>query len=109
MNPAPDDTCRTIKAQYGNTSISNMQRTGTFGTTGVVTYLIGGVNLKNQGKEAVRLTDISHTLMARDGKGLGNQEMTAVLEVEKNEQRTCLLKQQGGEEWQSRTATVPNI
>ena len=42
INPAPDDTCRTIKAQYGNTSISNMRRTGTFGTSGVVTYLNNG-------------------------------------------------------------------
>ena len=87
INPAPDNTCRIIKAQYGNTSISNMQRTGTFGTTGVVTYLNnGGVNLKNQGQIAVGLTDIAHTILARDYKGLGNQEMTAVLEVKKNEQ-----------------------
>ena len=64
-----------------------MQRTGTFGATGVVTYLNnGGVNLKNQGQIAVGLTDIAHTILARDYKGLGNQEITAVLEVKKNEQ-----------------------
>ncbi len=39
-----------------------------------------GVNLKNQATELARVTDCSGTLMARDYKGFGNQEMTGVLE-----------------------------
>ena len=38
-----------------------------------------GIIVKNQGKEIVRETDIATTLMARDWKGFGNQQMTGVL------------------------------
>lgn len=38
-----------------------------------------GVVVKNKGKEIVKTTEISNTLMARDYKGFGNQEMTAIL------------------------------
>lgn len=36
MNPHDDGTCRTIKAQYANTSYANFLRTSTFGATGVL-------------------------------------------------------------------------
>ena len=37
INPSNDNiTCRTIKAQYSNTSIANFMRKGTFGATGVL-------------------------------------------------------------------------
>ena len=34
VNPMPDDTCRTIKSQYGKTSSANFERCSTFGATG---------------------------------------------------------------------------
>ena len=37
-----------------------------------------GIIVSNQGKEIVRKTEIANTLMARDYKGFGNQEMTGV-------------------------------
>lgn len=36
MNPEKDGTCRTIKAQYAQTSFANFLRTGSFGATGVI-------------------------------------------------------------------------
>lgn len=39
-----------------------------------------GITLKNQATEIARQTEISTTLMARDYKGFGNQEMIGVLE-----------------------------
>lgn len=36
LNPSPDGTCRTIKAQYCKTSEANFQNTGSYGATGVV-------------------------------------------------------------------------
>lgn len=38
-----------------------------------------GVIVRNQGKEVVKSTEIASTLMARDYKGFGNQEMTGVI------------------------------
>lgn len=38
INPHPDGTCRTIKAQYAQTSFANFLRTGTFGATGVIKF-----------------------------------------------------------------------
>lgn len=40
-----------------------------------------GIVLQNQGKEYVRDTDIALCVLSRDYKGLGNQQMTAVLEI----------------------------
>lgn len=39
-----------------------------------------GINLKDQATTFDGLTDIAHTLMARDYKGFGNQSMTGVIE-----------------------------
>ena len=39
-----------------------------------------GVNLKDQATTFDGLTDVAHTLMARDYKGFGNQSMTGVIE-----------------------------
>ena len=39
------------------------------------------VLVKNQGKEITRETDVSNTLLARDYKGFGNQEMNAVMYI----------------------------
>ena len=36
LNPSPDGTCRTIKAQYAKTSEANYKNTGSRGATGVV-------------------------------------------------------------------------
>ena len=35
INPEKDGTCRTIKAQYGKTSLANYYRTGSMGATGI--------------------------------------------------------------------------
>ena len=37
--------------------------------------------LKNKGKELSKTTDVANTLMARDYKGFGNQEMNAVIQI----------------------------
>ena len=39
-----------------------------------------GINLSKQATEVKNITDVSGTLMARDYKGFGNQEMTGVVE-----------------------------
>ena len=36
LNAENDGTCRTIKAQYEKTSVANMTRGNTFGSTGVI-------------------------------------------------------------------------
>lgn len=36
INTEPDGVCRTIKAQYGQSSLANFIRGGTFGATGVI-------------------------------------------------------------------------
>ena len=46
-------------------------------------YSCGGV-LSNKGTELERLTDIATTLMARDYKGMGNQGMNGVIEIEED-------------------------
>lgn len=42
------------------------------------------VFIKNQGTEITRETDVSNTLLARDYKGFGNQEMNAVMYIKNN-------------------------
>lgn len=39
LNPMPDGVCRTIKNQYYKTSLANFMSQGSFGGTGVVTYI----------------------------------------------------------------------
>ena len=41
--------------------------------------------MSKQGKQIDKLTDIAATLMARDYKGFGNQGMTGVIEITKEE------------------------
>lgn len=38
FNPYKDGTCRTIKAQYNNSSLANFVRQDGFGATGVIEY-----------------------------------------------------------------------
>ena len=45
----------------------------------------GGANVSKKGKQIDKLTDIAATLMARDYKGFGNQGMTGVVEINKEE------------------------
>lgn len=44
-------------------------------------YIVKTCLLKNKGKELTRFIDKANTLMARDYKGFGNQEMNAVIEA----------------------------
>ena len=39
LNPMPDGVCRTIKNQYYKTSLANFTSQGSFGGTGVATYI----------------------------------------------------------------------
>lgn len=60
------------------------------GETSVADYLKlkQGVIVRNQGKEIVRETEVANTLMTRDYKGFGNQDMKGVIacnSVEKTE------------------------
>lgn len=36
INPMPDGSCRTVKAQYQQTSLANFIRGGGYGATGVI-------------------------------------------------------------------------
>ena len=36
MNPMPDGSCRTLKAQYQQSSLANFIRGGGYGATGVI-------------------------------------------------------------------------
>ena len=47
--------------------------------------LVGGCIVSKQGKQIDKLTDVAATLMARDYKGFGNQGMTGVIEITKEE------------------------
>lgn len=38
LNPEPDGTCRTIKANYYKVSLANFLRRGSMGATGVMAY-----------------------------------------------------------------------
>lgn len=51
--------------------------------------------ISNQGKTLDRETDKSHSLMARDYKGFGNQSMTGIVEVDKQSQTERLLERTG--------------
>ena len=46
--------------------------------------------LKNKGTEISKLTDNANTLMARDYKGFGNQEMNAVIQINNQRLKTTL-------------------
>ena len=45
-------------------------------------YSKQGIVLTNQATQFKRITDVAGTIMARDWKGFGNQEMVGVLESE---------------------------
>lgn len=36
LNPMPDGSCRTVKAQYQQTSLANLIRSGGYAATGVI-------------------------------------------------------------------------
>jgi DNA-cytosine methyltransferase len=72
---------------YDNNS---KEQTDNTKTTESIPYLIS-----NQGKTLDRETDKSHSLMARDYKGFGNQSMTGIVEVDKQSQTERLLERTG--------------
>lgn len=51
--------------------------------------------LKNKGTEISRLTDTANTLMARDYKGFGNQEMNGVIQIRNATQKGYLEATEG--------------
>ena len=52
--------------------------------------------LKNKGKELSKTTDTANTIMARDYKGFGNQEMNAVIQI-KNATKKGYLEAEDGD------------
>ena len=46
MNPEPDGTCRTIKANYYKVSMANFVRRGGYGATGVAVVQDCGPNME---------------------------------------------------------------
>lgn len=65
LNPEPDGTSRTIKAQYANSSRANFQRSSTFGATGVKK---GFRIRKLTPKECLRLMDFDDSDYERAAK-----------------------------------------
>ena len=53
------------------------------------------VLIKNQGTEITKETDVSNTLLARDYKGFGNQEMNAVMYIKNNTKQGYLEAEEG--------------
>lgn len=43
MNPMPDGSCRTLKAQYQQSSLANFIRGGGYGATGVIEIVYEGL------------------------------------------------------------------
>ena len=75
LNPSPDGTCRTIKAQYAKTSEANYKNTGSRGATGVmkiesayesVTQVNENYAVMNGGKIG-KMTDIYRRAYYEDG------------------------------------------
>ena len=75
LNPSPDGTCRTIKAQYAKTSEANYKNTGSRGATGVmkiesayesVTQVNENYAMLNGGKIG-KMTDIYRRAYYEDG------------------------------------------
>ena len=52
MNPMPDGSCRTIKAQYQQSSLANFIRGGGYGATGVI-EIVYEDDLQRSGNRAV--------------------------------------------------------
>lgn len=94
LNPSPDGTCRTIKAQYAKTSEANYKNTGSRGATGVVkiepayesvTQVNDNYAMRNGGKIG-KMHDISRRAYYEDGvaptihtSGGGNQEPKVII------------------------------
>lgn len=58
-------------------------------------YIIETCLLKNKGTEISRLTEKANTLMARDYKGFGNQEMNGVIQIRNATQKGYLEATEG--------------
>lgn len=52
INPMPDGSCRTIKAQYQQSSLANFIRGGGYGATGVI-EIVYEDDLQRSGNRAV--------------------------------------------------------
>lgn len=65
LNPEPDGTCRTIKAQYEQTSQANFSRGNTFGATGVIVNFYETVFCIQQDKDMQNDAMLTHSMVAR--------------------------------------------
>ena len=83
INSMPDGTCRTLKAQYNNTSAANMVREGTFGATGAICVSLVGMS-SNRLEPDAQPIDVANTLCARDYKGPNNYGFNGVIECQKS-------------------------
>ena len=64
-------------------------------THGTCSSVKKGVRLSNQGSHLDGYSDIALTLLARDYKGFGNQQMTGVLELSKEDHKAYEGKDYG--------------
>ena len=71
-------------------------------------YIVETCLLKNKGTELTRLTNNANTLMARDYKGFGNQEMNAVIENKPKKIGSLYEKSQAGSIY-SQEAMCPTL
>lgn len=72
INPMPDGTCRTLKAQYYKTSLDNYQREGSMGATGVT----NGIAIRKlTPKECFRLMGFSDENFEAAEKMVSNSQL----------------------------------
>lgn len=72
VNPMPDGTCRTLKAQYYKTSLANYQREGSMGATGVT----NGIAIRKlTPKECFRLMGFNDSDYEAASKVVSNSQM----------------------------------
>lgn len=72
INPMPDGTCRTLKAQYYKTSLANYQREGSMGATGVT----NGIAIRKlTPKECFRLMGFSDENFEAAEKMVSNSQL----------------------------------
>lgn len=69
---------------FADESCGTLRTIDACGDKRVIEFEIDTIKVKNQATEFADFTDIAGTLLARDYKGFGNQEMTAVMETYDN-------------------------
>lgn len=69
---------------FADESCGTLRTIDACGDKRVIEFEVDTIKVKNQATEFADFTDVAGTLLARDYKGFGNQEMTAVMETHVN-------------------------